>query len=357
MDDIEQWAACPEVDKANDEKSPRFFDSEDAATKFLRRRVPWTKDRFAQRKQARQAHQPGQLFPQYLIRRRNEESGWRKPPIPVRRPKNLAGSSVKRFQDVFPPQDTTEAPEQNIEVVMEKVWDGSFPEPLCALSEEWNFPQIRDYAKKLSGHQFEGRKNADGIPGIVSRAVCDFRTSMDYLWPHLSPRSIADFYSSWDLWRYVAEFCQYLGKTETAKTICRHDSAWRKCNLTRDVIYGQLLSYAYEIAATTAAQSVIVRSPATSGQQPQKPAARRKKTGAKRKRTSSMIESPVAVNKLEQHLTLIRNKGGTVTRFLSDANISERTLRSVRVTKKARPDTFQGIAKAMNVTYYSLLNE
>lgn len=89
----------------------------------------------------------------------------------------------------------------------------------------------------------------------------------------------------------------------------------------------------------------------------EEPAAPRKKASSKRKRTSSMIESPIAVNKLERHLTLIRNKGGTVTRFLSDANISARTLSSVRTTNKARPDTFQGIAKAMKLSYRDLLNE
>ena len=94
---------------------------------------------------------------------------------------------------------------------------------------------------------------------------------------------------------------------------------------------------------------------ASSARKPANPA---RKTTAKRKRRSSMIESSSAVEKLERHLTKIRDSQGVgLTDFASHADITDRTLRTVRATNKARPDTFRGIAKAMGITFEDLLTE
>ena len=462
------WAACPQVEYISSLDVPKFFTTEEQARKFVQSFPSWPRSRLQERKQSLADVKAGKIthLPYQLIRKRRGQSGWAYIPI---KPLVIApGRKVRRFRDFLPLDQVGKVPEETLEDVVERAYDDLFPKPLCFLAAEWDFAKIQDHAKRLPGHEFSGRSHRD-ITDIVLKAVYDFEDSLHFFYPELSAISTADFYTSWQLWRHIAELCNRIGESAVGKKLAGDPGSSRKrATAGQSFLYIQLTSYAHQIRSsspqipgadsnnfpavdgpltseilqtfltaideqdtiliesygkdanrlipashwTVIKKEVFDRISARVGSFPAlnadlsqgvvhsslraarneiiylirrlesgmaappghetgirpdkgKRAAEKKSkdrhdqnASVKRRRRSSMIESPSAVEKLEKHLMLIRNqKGFTATDFAGLAGIGPRTLHDLRKTKKARPDTFRAIAKAMKINLETLLEQ
>jgi hypothetical protein len=488
MTEPHTWAACPQAEHISSPDIPKLFATEEQAKKFVKSFPPWPRSRLQERKRAIADLKVGKItrLPYQTMRKRRSESGWRC--IPIRPIENGLIGKIQAFRDFIPPDQVGKVPEETLEDVVERAYENRFPNPLCFLAEEWDFVKIQDHAKRLPGHEFSGRLHRD-VTDIALKALHDFDASLRFLHPDLTPISTADFYTSWQLWRHIAELCNRIGESAVAKQLAGNSGPARQlATAARSFLYIQLTSYAHQVksippviltlpedqrresinAAMPDLDAEVEREvekqdqirkqlqlkpvsnellqafltglveqdaliieahanlipkdqwsaikdlfdrirarvgsfPALGPNRKQTPVRaalrlamatihatirelelenpdvffqhttkkerpttgseskvnRAKKTTANRKRQSSMIENPSAVEKIERYLAKIRNTQGiNLTDFCARANnVSLRTLRNVRATNKGRPDTFKAIAEAMGTTFEDLMSQ
>jgi hypothetical protein len=106
-------------------------------------------------------------------------------------------------------------PEISVYHEIERVFSGESASVGCFLAKEWNFEAIRTDARKRKGHQYSSRKY-DGLPALVATAVYDFEAALQRF-PYVSAVSVADFYTSWQFWNYVREFCNEAASSVVAR--------------------------------------------------------------------------------------------------------------------------------------------
>jgi len=261
------WAVCPKVDEAEAKGKPRIFPTVAKAKRFWMTPFRLPRALAIERKEALQKREIGEApqgfyFPQHLVQRRPQGSGWHDP-VPVCRVALSLGSRVASFADFLRPEEIGDIPEETLVGYMEKIVDDRLPQFSCYLADDWMFAAIEKDAAKRKGHNFEGRKYSN-FPEIVVKAVYDFEASLKAVHGDVAPDSVADFYVSWQLWRHIASFCDQVG--EYGRKQQKHpQNTWHWGSVALSVknfVYTQLAAYAHDVRPSmTRASSTEVAEP------------------------------------------------------------------------------------------------
>jgi hypothetical protein len=277
------WAACPRIrlDSAGETgTAPRLFATVAAAKRFLsdeqntagpieveaellgitaaevraRRR-----ERRAQTKVVREEHRKkvasGEVSPlalDYQLQVRRNRDAW---DGPIRVEGIDAGGgprSARRFREFLPLSNVGEAPSRSLKRVIELAAASRHPEYSCCLSDEWRFDEIASDIWKREGHVFEGRKHAS-IEEIAVKAVYDIEDAFYEVHPDASASAVAHFWESWQVWHYVAVFCQQMTNSPSALTfVSDKGSMGRKLHEVHAFLCEQFVAYAYSLTKGSA---------------------------------------------------------------------------------------------------------
>src|SRR5258708_1378543 len=112
----DRWAVCPDPQKLDDEREPKFFQTQEAAEVFLNRRERlrgiYQEERKKALAQIANTPPPHLNFPQHLIPRRRKELGWQRA-IPVVHVETKKTQSVVSFREFLKLEGVDKNPEQN----------------------------------------------------------------------------------------------------------------------------------------------------------------------------------------------------------------------------------------------------
>lgn len=248
------WAVCPRIEdreRPDKPQSPKLFDTEKSAVRFLNSLVRWSRERLQQREDALRRYRAGEIsqlnFPQHLIRHKNREDGWEGPfsvvGVDTREP-----AAARTFEAFLPLSEVGHVPERALDDLINRIFEGRGAHYRCLLSNEWNFDEIEDDMWNRAGHLFEGR-NYQSIAQIVVKAIYDAQAGLSHLHPGIDRRSISLFFMSWQFWRHMAEFCQRVGESTTGRTLA---GDWMKSRGLATAAYEwiceQLSAYSYELS-------------------------------------------------------------------------------------------------------------
>ncbi|MGA8597252.1 MAG: hypothetical protein WB676_21255 [Bryobacteraceae bacterium] len=86
---------------------------------------------------------------------------------------------------------------------------------ICSLADDWQFATIARKARKRSGIQYPGRKHRS-IAEVALKAIHELYAAFIEVHPNACCRMVADFVRSYDVRRFIADFCAGLAESETA---------------------------------------------------------------------------------------------------------------------------------------------
>jgi pyrimidine deaminase RibD-like protein len=265
---------CPRIERRGNTRTPRFFQSEAGAKRFLNSEVQYPlqpeadasglsveavrtrrKDRKAEQRKERMeaAHKikTGELhplaYPTAFRRIRNRDQGW-DDPVPIRRWADYSGAGCKRrLRDFLPIDAVGPLPAFNFDEELERALDGRFGDYTCYLDEDWGFNGIEADAWRRVGHEYSGRRHA-GIGEIVVRAVHDLEGALERSHPAVPSAAVGDFWRSWQVQLHIADFCARLADSETARLLAGTGSdAADQAERARVHVYRQLAAFAHEL--------------------------------------------------------------------------------------------------------------
>jgi hypothetical protein len=209
---------CPRI-AAEPIGRPQLFNSEEEAKDFLARPVPnfvGSSD-LQQQKTDTRVHvtspsaEPIALpsEPHTSSKRdvTNRDQGWGDP-VRIRRFGEYAGPRCDRSIRDLLPLDRLVGEEivLSIHEQVKRALRGATARYTCYLAEDWLFPEIEQSAWKLPGHLFKG-KRYDTVTQIVVPALYDLEDSFVNFHPDAPCVALADFWSAWQVWQHLAEFC------------------------------------------------------------------------------------------------------------------------------------------------------
>jgi hypothetical protein len=214
------WAVCQRPSSPTLQQSPRLFPDKESAQGFL----------------------AAELFTGV----RNEHQGWQLPVpvVSIIRTGEMKGRTFQQFLPVdqiaksIPPVDPGE---------FLRIMEGTYPEVSCALANDWWFAGIVRDAGRRIGHNYAGREHGS-VSEIILRAVYDLESSLTAKFGTLPNAARADFFRSWNLWNYVAEFAAKVGESSTAIQVAGNWlRAKEQASRITDVLFEQFCVYAHEL--------------------------------------------------------------------------------------------------------------
>ena len=172
-------AVCPRIERRGNTRTPRFFQSETAAKRFLNSEVQYPlepeaeatgltveevrarrKQRKAELRKEREeaAHKIkiGELqplaYPTALRRIRNRDQGW-DDPVPIRRWADYSGPKCdRRVRDFLPIDAVGPLPAFNVDEEIERALEDRFGDYTCYLDDDCGFSEIERDAWRRSMH-------------------------------------------------------------------------------------------------------------------------------------------------------------------------------------------------------------
>jgi hypothetical protein len=273
MDSEFAWAVCPRIDHFGS-LAPKLFHTHSEALRFLNRQVTFTgsieaeaivsgdsieearkrraeilKQRREERKEALRKIASGEMhpfsMPLHLQVRRRKDLGWAEP-VPTQHPSS--GTRCARlFRNFLPIEEIGNVPVRDLEDVIARALENRLAIFRCFLAEDWRFSEIERDAQWRVGHVYEGRKHAN-VAEIAAGAVYHLEVSLYSTHPDMTCLGAIDFFTSWQVWHHIAEFCAKLGKSETGRELEGAGKARDAAERARDFVYEQLTAYTHELA-------------------------------------------------------------------------------------------------------------
>ena len=220
------WAVCP-----------RYLQRDDRRTQFFNNEI-----------EAREFHEAEAIHLRATGAQPIDRKvlGWQAP-VPVSHV--VCGLECPQtFREFYPPEDIPQTmPGFSTDEAIDRVFAGRHAEIACFLGSDWYFADIDRDAWKRQGHEFSGRARPS-VAAIIVYGIYDFDRALRAAHPGITCGSVASFFTSWQFWRHVADFCIQVGESSIAGAVAGH--AWAaidQATNTRDRLYEQFLAYAHEI--------------------------------------------------------------------------------------------------------------
>jgi len=238
-------AVCPRIERNGNIRTPKLFRSESAARLFLNSEVRFplepeaevagatveeVRARRAERKarlkqereQVASRIKSGELhplaYPHHLQPILNRHQGWQDL-VPVRGVVDRPGPKCNRtMRDFLPVAAVGTMPEFNLEEEIERALEGRSADYTCYLDDDWRFDEIEADAWRRGGYEYSGRRHG-GIAEIIVKAVHDLEAALLRVHSNVPCHAVADFWSSWQVQRHIAEFCSRLADSDTARLL------------------------------------------------------------------------------------------------------------------------------------------
>jgi hypothetical protein len=155
---------------------------------------------------------------------------------------------ARSFREFLPASEIVPVESQDLTAMINRVFQGNWPDYTCLLAEEWRFDEIERDAMKRVGHEFEGRKHGS-IAEIVLKSLYDFEDSLSRFHAYASCVAIAQFWTSWNLQRHLAEFTERLKESPTALSLSNEPRSGTRA--AREHLNVQLAVYAHQIVSVS----------------------------------------------------------------------------------------------------------
>jgi ribosome-binding protein aMBF1 (putative translation factor) len=150
------------------------------------------------------------------------DCGWL-PPLPIRSPRDYQGPPTNMNVAEFVREvDAGENIALPLEYQLQQVLAGRSPSLTCVLGPAWKFDAIERDAWLRRGHQFEGRRAAGRVQELI-RAVHDIEPALLSQHPVLPAEAVADFWTSWNISRHLADFCRQISEASGPQHIHETD--------------------------------------------------------------------------------------------------------------------------------------
>lgn len=174
------YAVCPRIERDGSTRVPKLFESETAAIEFRNSR-----------------HEFGERY---------RDLGWQAP-VPIRRLVDYSGPRCDRTLQDFPSITAVDVMcNSSMLKRIQRDTDGRSADYTCLLDQDWRFDEIQAKAATGLGNEFDGGRY-DSIGEIVFEVLHDLEEALRGLRPTLPCRAVADFWCSWQVQQYIAEFC------------------------------------------------------------------------------------------------------------------------------------------------------
>ncbi len=221
-----KYAVCPRISRSGSTETPIFRKTKSLAMRFLNSEV-------APRKLAAEAKAAGLSLTEFKAQRRGflkvaaakvkrgdlhpfdypkhlepilNKHEIRQDPVPVSNLAQYTGAKCTRtLRDFLPAETVGPMPELNLDEEIDRVMEGRTGDYSCCLGADWLFDEIQTDASKRVGHEL-GARRGSSIAGIVVNATHDVEAAIQKLHPHASCTALADFWQSWQIQRYIADF-------------------------------------------------------------------------------------------------------------------------------------------------------
>jgi len=247
--------------------APKLFKSESLARRFLNSQAPrpWLKGLKGQERRERiQAWKKRREealhkwiaegrkplgFPDDLRIIKNKDQGW-EDPVPVVGISSGTKCSSRSFSEFLPATEIFPAT-QDMNDLLNRIFDGMMPDYTCLLAEQWLFGEMEKDAMKRVGHQFEGRKHKNVVE-IVLKSLYDFEHSLSLFHPNASCEAIAKFWTSWNVQRHLAEFTERIKESPTVLSLTREPRT--DARSAGEQMKIELAVYAHEISPAKSAE-------------------------------------------------------------------------------------------------------
>jgi hypothetical protein len=235
------WAVCPRPQQLDSDKEPMVFETLEKANEFLNSQIPQAppeevclasgisiEEVIENRKQFNEAQMDyerrcelGEIsfldIPLRFHRRLRRDQGWLNP-IPVMEVSGSQRSREQSFREFLPLTELGLVSRKTFDEAIDEVFISATPEFSCYLGESWRFEDIVADLRWRSGHKPNGLKHASVVE-IIVKAIYDVDDSMRELHPGISPVDCAEFFASWQVWRYAAEISTRTGKSAVAESV------------------------------------------------------------------------------------------------------------------------------------------
>jgi hypothetical protein len=185
----------------------------------------------------------------YRAEVRRRDQGW-KYLVPVDWLGDQLGSSHsgRRFRDFLAPEDIGAEQNSDLEADLDDYSAGRAAQLSCDLGDDWQFSAIEAAASKLEGHSFRGRA-IQSLPHQLALITWDLENALVQVHGQLSAAALAAFWTSWRLWRHVAEWarsvCEELNRQRAAAAVMDSRPALQ-------FLYRQMWAYAQEVDKSAA---------------------------------------------------------------------------------------------------------
>lgn len=146
---------------------------------------------------------------------------------------------------------------------------GTEPRVRCYLADEWKFDEIERDVRKRLGHRYDAQQH-DTYPQMFVKAIYDFDDALLAVHGPLSPGSVADFFTSWQMFEHLTTICEEIESSNTAKNArALRLRNWDNIGAPKDRLLEVFFAYAHEIrsrekaSAATAPQELGALQPET----------------------------------------------------------------------------------------------
>jgi hypothetical protein len=261
------WAVCPRPDDTHGTMTPRLFETDRQAQRFLNSKIRppspkavakesgLTVEEVLKRRAALEAerqeilnkiksgHLHPTAMPHHLADRRHKNLGWCHPVLICHPEQTIPCAAFRRFSEFLTVADFAPRP-GDLHGMLHRVFSGTMPDHTCLLAEDWSFGEIEKDASKRPGHEFGARRH-ESIGEMLLKSLYDLESSLFLFHKRLSCAAIANFWTSWNVQRHLAVFAERVSNSQVAQALSRspdHDS-----RAARDALNIELSGYAHEI--------------------------------------------------------------------------------------------------------------
>jgi hypothetical protein len=260
------WAVCPPPDS---NQLPRLYRSSATANRFLRSRLSGVlptrlepgvlnelrarvAERRKQRDEVERQIERGERtpfsYPPQLLAKRYRDCGWTL--LPISSLSAHSGSSnVIRLEAFFATKTLDPLVGLTIEEELERALQNRYGTYSCFLSSDWLFCKIEAAVTELwLDHPYAVPPDADAS-AILLQVIIMLDTVLRETYPNASAAALADFWSSWQVWKYIAKFCTRFRDSEIALRLAGGNSFLSRLELknAQTLLCRWLTQFAFEL--------------------------------------------------------------------------------------------------------------